>query len=146
MANWYEKLISYFAKMRNTKSKTLGFLLTCHKKPGKCGILRGAKRVGFSLRMGLSMLQTQKRGSQAIIHNSMSWTQSCTCCIATLLTIEYTHPCQSNKHKKMTHSGKCDAKATVVGSHEKKQAQKFNGCDGSIKWYSWAMQSTTLLL
>ena len=50
------KKISYFAKRRSTKSQTPGFSLTRHKKPGKCGILGGAKRAGFSLRTDLSGL------------------------------------------------------------------------------------------
>ena len=40
---------------RSTKSQAPGFSLTRHKKPGKCGILGGAKRAGFSLRTDLSV-------------------------------------------------------------------------------------------
>ena len=58
MPNWYEKPISYFAKRRNTKSQTPGFSLT---RPGKCGILRGAKPAGFWLRMGLTIILTTPR-------------------------------------------------------------------------------------
>ena len=43
-------------KNQNTKLQTPGFSLTCHKKPGKCRILRGAKRAGFWLRMGLMVV------------------------------------------------------------------------------------------
>ena len=57
MATWYEK-ISYFANLQSTPTKlqTPGFSLTRHKKPRKCGIFGGAKRVGFWLRTDLSQV------------------------------------------------------------------------------------------
>ena len=62
MANRYKKLISYLlAKRQNTKSQTPGFSLTHHKKPRKCRILRGAKRVGFWLRTTLRGILSNKK-------------------------------------------------------------------------------------
>ena len=54
MATWYEKENFVLRKFAKYEIANSGFLLTRHKKPGKCGILGGAKRAGFSLRTDLS--------------------------------------------------------------------------------------------
>ena len=53
-ANWCEDAISYFTKLRNVKSQTLGSLLTCHKKKQKMQDFKEVKHAGLSIRMALN--------------------------------------------------------------------------------------------